>query len=95
MKIKSLFAQAVFITTAVIALSGCEEKPKTAGEKLDSFIESTKEAAKDASDKAKDMAEDVSDKAKDMAEDASEKAKEMSKDACEKANSSLDTEMDC
>ncbi|MCU4675847.1 hypothetical protein N7931_09390 [Catenovulum sp. 2E275] len=84
MKLKNLLVQMALVSTAVFALSACEEKPKTAGEKLDSMIESTKDAAKDASDKTKEMAEDASDKAKEMAEDA-----------CEKTNESLETEMDC
>ena len=60
----------ILITFAMLGLSACEDKPKTAGEKLDSFLESSSDAAKEATEKAKQMAKEACEKAKEKMETA-------------------------
>lgn len=57
---------------AAIALIACEDKPETAGEKVDKVIEETKDVVEDTKEKVSDVADEV----EDELDDACEKIKE-------------------
>lgn len=69
--------------TLTVAVLGCKKEPETVGEKLDSAIEKTKDAAKDATDKDGTMEKvgEKLDKAAEATKDAATDAVDATKDA--------------
>jgi len=55
----------LFALVLAAGLVACEKKPETAGEKLDSAIEATKEAAAETTEAAKEAVTEAADAAKE------------------------------
>lgn len=72
MKLHQLPNQGIFIITALLAMSGCEQQgpAEQAGEKIDEAVKEVQEEARDAKGQAMEKLEEATDKLEEKADSA-------------------------